>query len=171
LFRILPLSETGDTTDYRSRGIASDHQAGFSMLNLGDGTEAAWGSTEGQTDVYAGVVLLSPRAIQEVRLRLFTPGGRAHIRDIRIVSADQEGRGESEWHFVRARIKGSKEFTTRLTIPPLSDDSVVTIEVDQRDPRWRSRLIWGFACLRSQGDVPNYLPDGSGVYVRELEVE
>jgi hypothetical protein len=47
----------------------------------------------------------------------------------------------------------------------------VVIEIDQKDPQWHSRLIWGFACLRSQGDTPNYLAEGSGVYVRELEVE
>jgi len=58
-----------------------------------------------------------------------------------------------------------------LTIPPSPDNSAVVIEIDQKDPQWHSRLIWGFACLRSQGDTPNYLAEGSGVYVRELEVE
>jgi hypothetical protein len=117
------------------------------------------------------VVLPSPLAARTIRLRLMTPGQRAHLRNIRIVTSDSEGSGGTEWEFVRARIKGSKSFTNVLTIPPLPDNSVVEIEIDQQDPHWRSRLIWGFACLRSKGDMPNYLPVGSGVYVRELEVE
>ena len=154
-----------------SKAVATEQQKGFPISNLNDGTESAWGSLEGKSDVYAGVVLPTPTAIHTLRLRLMTPNGRAHLRNIRIVTADREGPNGPEWQFVRARVKGSKDFATVLTIPPSQDNSVVVIEIDQKDPQWHSRLIWGFACLRSQGDTPNYLTEGSGVYVRELEVE
>src|SRR5206468_2479978 len=77
LFRILPLGSGLGSVENGARGIASDNAKGFPILNLNDGTDAAWGSTEGKTDVYAGIVLPSPQAIREVRLRLFTPNGRA----------------------------------------------------------------------------------------------
>ena len=151
--------------------IATEQQEGFPIVNLNDGTAAAWGSLEGKNDVYAAIVLPSPRAIKEVRLRLFSPAGRPHLRDIRIVTADGEGPNGPLWQFVRARLKGSGLFASVITVPPLPDNSMVTIEIDHQDPHWRSRPIWGFACLRSQGDLPNYLTIGTGVYVRELKIQ
>jgi hypothetical protein len=75
------------------------------------------------------------------------------------------------WKFVRARLKGSQNFSSMVTVPLLPDDSVVAIEIDPKDAQWGPRSIWGFACLRSQGDLPNYLAVGSGVYVREVEFQ
>ena len=153
-----------------SRAIATSQQKGYLVANLIDGTDAPWGSSDGTGDLYAGVVLAAPHAIRELRLRLFTPPGRPHIRDIRIVAADAEGPNGPNWEFLRARLKGSPAFGAVITVPALPDGSVVTVEVDRDDPKWRSRSIWGFACLRSQGDVPNYI-GGTAVYVRELEMQ
>jgi hypothetical protein len=174
LFRILPPSQNNNNLAAEfngSRAIASGYQKGFPVFNLNDGTEAAWGSLEGTTDVYAGVILPSPQAIQEVRLKLFSPGGRAHLRNIRMVSADREGPQGPDWQSLRARLKGGTTFADVVTVPPLPDDSVVTIEIDRSDPQWHSRPIWGFACRRSKGDLPNYLSGGTGVYLRELEIQ
>src|SRR5262249_2166722 len=79
LFRILPLAPNQATDVSGSRAIATEHEDGFPVSNLNDGTEAAWGSLGGDNDVYAAVVLPSPRAISEVRLRLFSPAGRPHL--------------------------------------------------------------------------------------------
>ena len=152
-----------------SRAIATTVQKGFLTGNLNDGTDLPWGSLDGTNDLYAGVVLPVPRAISEMRLRLFTPEGRPHMRDIRIVAADTEGVEEPDWKVLRARLRGSAAFASVITVPPLPDNSLVTIEIDQTDPNWRPRTIWGFGCLRSLGDVPNYL-GGQAVYVRELEM-
>lgn len=173
LFRVVPSSydDSNLAAEFKgSRAIASDQQKDFSIFNLNDGTDAAWGSLEGNTDVYAGIVLPSPEAIQEVRLKLFTPNGRAHLRNIRIASADREGPRGPEWQFLRARLKGAGAFTNVITVPPLPDNSLVTIEIDRTDPQWHARPIWGFACQRSKGDLPNYLSAGTGVYLRELEL-
>jgi hypothetical protein len=176
LFRFLPEISVmgGDNLAADTNGawaIASDSQKGFPVPNLTDGTEAAWGSIEGNSDVYAAVVLTMPVAISEVRLKLFTPDGRPHLRNIRIVSAESERLVEPTWEFVRARLKGSKTFSNVITVPPLQDGSVVTIEIDRTDPHWHPQTVWGFACLRSQGDAPNYLSSGTGVYVRELGIK
>jgi hypothetical protein len=171
LFRILPLAPNQAADVSGSRAIATDQQEGYPVSNLNDGTAAAWGSVEGDNDVYAAVVLPSPTAINEVRLMLFSPAGRPHLRNIRIVTADGEGANGPVWQFVRARLKGSDVFASVITVPPLPDNSIVTIELDHQDPHWRARPIWGFACLRSQGDLPNYLTAGRGVYVRELEIQ
>jgi hypothetical protein len=100
-----------------------------------------------------------------------TPNGRAHLRNIRIVTADREKPDAPDWQFVRARLQGERDFVDVITIPPLGDNSTIVIEVDEKDPRWKAHLVWGIACLRSKGDVPNYVPDGTGVYFRELELQ
>jgi len=175
LFGILPQTLTQETGNLAaegsgSRAIATESQEGYPASNLNDGSDNAWGSLEGRTDVYAGVVLPSAKAIHTIRLRLFTPNGRPHLHNIRVVAADSEGVRGPEWLFVRSKLKGSKEFSSVITIPPSPDNSVVTIELDDKDAHWRSHSIWGIACLRSKGDKPNYLSVGSGVYVRELEI-
>jgi hypothetical protein len=176
LFRIVPEAVQGVTNNLAadwngSRAIATAEQNGYPASNLNDGTDMAWGSVEGNTDVYAGVILQAPAAVTEIRLTLFTPEGRPHLRDLRIVAADSENSGKPEWRFVRARLKGSTAFSSVVTIPPSPDRTRVTIEIDRSDPQWRPGTTWGFACLRSRGDIPNYLAVGSGVYVRELEIE
>lgn len=154
-----------------ARAIATSESGNFSKSHLNDGTEAAWGSAEGMEDVYAGVVLPSPHPVRIVRFRLFTPAGRPHLRNIRIVAAESETPGGPQWRFLAARLRGEKTFSKVVTVPPLADNSEVVIEVDSRDPNARAWPIWGFGCLRAQGDAPNYLPVGTGVYVREMSVE
>jgi hypothetical protein len=175
LFRISPLrTQDADSLTVERKGaraIASEEQAGFPVGNINDGTDKAWGSLEGRTDVFAGVVLPVPGAVRAVRLRLMTPNGRAHLRNIRIVTADREKPDAPDWQFVRARLQGERDFVDVITIPPLGDNSTIVIEVDEKDPRWKAHLVWGIACLRSKGDVPNYVPDGTGVYFRELELQ
>ena len=174
-FRILP--EPGAANDANlaadaggATALASESQLNFPASNLNDGTDAAWGSLEGKSDVFARVVLPEAQKAAGVQLKLFSPGGRSHLRDIRIVSAPSEAGAQTEWHFLRARLKGAKEFAGRVTVPDLADNAGVSIELDPTDPELRPRRVWGFACLRSQGDQPNYLPVGTGVYVRELEI-
>jgi hypothetical protein len=171
LFRIVP--DRGDSdnlasVDSGARPLASEQQEGFPIANLNDGTASAWGSMEGASDIYAGVALPSPLAVHTLKVRLMTPDGRAHLRNIRIVAADREGPAGPDWQFLRARVKGSTDFVSVLTIPALPDNSVVEIEIDPADPLLQSHLIWGLACLRSKGDAPNYLNAGTGVYIREL---
>jgi len=175
LFRVLPQIVPKESENLAAElngsiAIATEQHKSFPVPNLNDGTEAAWGSAEGRTDVYAGVILPAARPVDIIRLRLFSPSGRPHLHHIRVVAADCEGPTGPEWDFVRARLEGAKDFTSVITVPPLADRSVVQIELDQKDAHWKPRRIWGFACLRSQGDLPNYLKVGSGVYVREMEI-
>jgi hypothetical protein len=175
IFRVVPEIPPADKNNLAfdwngARAIATSQQNGFAIADLNDGTDLPWGSQDGTNDLYAGVVLPAPHAVHEIQLRLFTPAGRAHMRNIRIVAADTEGPDGPDWKFVRARIKGATQFTNLLTVPPLPDKSVVSIEVDTHDPEDHPRRIWGFACLRSQGDIPNYI-GAQGVYLRELEMQ
>jgi hypothetical protein len=176
LFRVLPEMAKGPSTGLASElngatALASEQQPDYPATGLNDGTDAAWGSLEGTTDVYAGVLLPEPHAATIVRLRLFTPNGRAHARTIRIVAGDGQTPVAPEWHVIRSRIKGTREFSLTTEIPLLPDNSWVSIELDRSDPFWKAHRLWGVACLRSQGDLPNYLQIGTGVYLREIEVE
>jgi hypothetical protein len=158
-----------------ARAIASNSVGEqFAIGNLNDGTSAAWGAAEGQNDVYAGVVLPQPAPIREYRIWLFTPNQppRAHLRDIRVLTADAEGAGGPNWRVVRSRISIDQAFSEKITIPPEADGSVVGIELDSKDPNWGSHKLWGFGCLTaSKGDLRNYLSVGTGVYVRELQMK
>jgi hypothetical protein len=152
-----------------AKAIVTSYQRAFLPANLNDGTDLPWGSMDGVSDLYAGIVLTEAHRVHEIKLQLFSPEGRQHIHDIRIVSADNEGADGPDWKFVRARLKGTGAFGAVITIPQLPDNTVVTIELDENDPEWRTRTVWGFACLRSKGDIPNYF-GGSAVYLREFEV-
>ena len=176
LFRILPEGAEHVANNLASEfngatAVASEQQTGYPAANLNDGTEAAWGSQEGTSDVYAGVLLPEPHTATVVRLRLFTPNGRAHAHIVRIVAGDGDTPSGPQWHVIRSRIKGAREFALTTTIPLLPDNSWVSIELDRSDPLWKARRLWGIACLRSQGDLPNYLSVGTGFYLREIEVE
>ena len=176
LFRVLPEAAQGTSANLAAElngatAVASEQQTGYPAANLNDGTGAAWGSLEGRSDVYAGVLLPEPHAATVVRLRLFTPNGRAHAHTIRIVAGDGETPSGPEWRVIRSRLKGAREFSLTTIIPLLPDNTWVTVELDRSDPLWKAHRLWGIACLRSQGDLPNYLPVGTGFYVREIEVE
>ena len=175
LFRIVPpapiLGAGGLAASLNgAKAFATEEQKGFPVANLNDGTEAAWGCPEGDTDVYAAVVLPAPHVVHHVRIKMFCPAGRQHLRDFRVVTAEDGSPTPTKWQIVRARLAGEKAFRQVLTIPPVADMSEVVIEVDPK-AMYGARTTWGIACLRSQGDVPNYLPVGSGVYIREIGVD
>jgi len=155
-----------------ARPVASSHQGGFSVDFINDDrASTAWGAAEGAEDVYAGVVLSHPHAVGQVRLVLFSPTNRSHLRDVSVVCSDSETISTAEWHVVRSRLAGQSNFAEKITVPPLPDQSVVDIEVDPNDPNGGVHRVWGFACLSSsRGYHRNYLPSGTGVYVRELQM-
>jgi hypothetical protein len=143
----------------------------YSKEHLVDGTPAAWGSSEANEDTYAGVELLKPAGAEKVEITLFTPAGRPHLHDIRVVTADRIGPQGPAWHVVRARLGGTGAgFGERVTVPPGEDGSMVEIEVDRHDPQWRAHRFWGIECFsKSRGDIRNYLGvGGNGIYIREL---
>jgi hypothetical protein len=161
----------------KTHGIASSSEAWpFPVSNLNDGSPEAWGSTaQPGSDVYAALVLPTPQAIQEYRIELFSPAQppRAHLRDIRVITADSEEADGPKWRVVRSRLSASEPFSYRVTVPPGDDESFVRLEIDRSDPNWGPHKIWGFGCFTaSQNDVRNFLPPGkgTGVYVRELQM-
>lgn len=155
-----------------ARAIATSEADRFPIAYINDSTEAAWGAAEGQNDVYAAVVLPSPQAIQELRIWLFSPEQRAHLRDIRVVTADSEEPSGPQWRVVRSRLSKNQPFSEKVTVPPLGDKSVVLVEVDRSDPNAGPHKIWGIGCFTaSQGDARNYVPVGTGVYIRELQMK
>lgn len=158
-----------------ARAIASSSAgASFPIANLNDGSMAPWGAAEGRDDVYAAVVLPSPQAIQEFRIWLFSPAQppRPHLRDIRVVTADSEEANGPKWRVVRSRLTKNQPFLEKVTVPPLGEGSVVRIEIDHSDANWGPHKIWGIGCFTaSKGDLRNYLPTGTGVYIRELQMK
>lgn len=154
-----------------ARAIATNHQIGYDTAFLNDDTPAPWGSAEGMDDSYAAVVLPQPRSIETLRIVLFSPEHRPHLRDISLVAADVEDGAGQKWSIVRSRIQGSGAFAEKITIPPLEDGASIIIEIDPSDRNARPHKIWGIACLSgSRGYRRNYLTVGSGVYVRELQI-
>lgn len=154
-----------------ARAVTNNHQTGFDYAFLNDDRRDAWGSAETQDDSYAGVVLPKPQLVQIVRIVLFSPGDRAHSRDLSIVAADNEGPDAPDWRVVRSRIQGQASFSDKITVPALPDNAVVTIEIDLTDPNAGVRRLWGVACLSSsRGYARNYLSAGAGVYIRELQM-
>jgi hypothetical protein len=156
-----------------ARAISSPSQPGFPTSNLNDASPAPWGAAEGRQDTYAAVVLPAPQAVRELRIWLFSPEQppRPHLRDIRIVAADSDEPGGPAWRVVRSRLSTRGAFSEKITVPPSEDGTVIVIELDASDPNWGPHAIWGFACLSaSRGDARNYLKDGTGIYVRELQM-
>ncbi len=155
-----------------ARAIATSDAEHFPIPYLNDGTEEAWGAAEGLNDVYAAVMLPKPQAMQELRIWLFSPEQRSHLRDIRVITADSEGPNGPNWRFLRSRLSQGEPFSEKLTVPPLGDKTVVRIEIDRSDPNWGPHKIWGFGCFtESHGDARNYVPVGTGVYIRELQMK
>jgi hypothetical protein len=153
-----------------ARAIATSHQTGYEIAALNDGTDKAWGTAEGLSDSFAAVVLPQSKPVRQLRIVLFTPAGRAHLRDISVVAADGEGPDGPKWSAVRARLEGQTVFSDKITIPALPDNSTVNIEVDPQDNSGPHR-IWGFACFSgTRGYTRNYLVEGTGIYVRELQM-
>lgn len=157
---------------YRSASaFASSHAAGFDVSALNDGTPAAWGSAEGKTDVYFGLEFPAKEGVRFVRITAFSPQGRAHLREFSVVASDSPDPSSPDWHIVHARIQGGTTFDEKITVPPVVDNTVITVEVDPRDPNAGPHQIWALACLsQSRGYARNYLKVGDGIYVRELEM-
>ena len=154
-----------------ARAIATNHQTGYAVEFLNDDRETPWGTTESTDDSYAGVVLPQRQAVGSVRIVLFSPANRPHLRDLSIVCADSEGAAGPDWHIVRSRIAGQSAFEEKITVPALPDDSSVDVEIDPHDRNGGPHRIWGIACFSSsRGYRRNYLPVGNGVYVRELQM-
>jgi hypothetical protein len=143
----------------------------FAIVNLNDGTSAAWGSAESPTETWAAIVLPVPQAIREYRIWLFAPGQppRLHLRDIRVVVSDSEEVTGPKWSVVRSRLSTNKPFSDKVTVLEGEDGKIVRVEIDTSDPKYGAHKIWGFACFR--GDDRNYLEKGLGIYVRELQMK
>jgi len=174
VFKPFSLEDDVAAADKGARAIATSNQVNFPVTSINDGTGAPWGAAEGQNDVYAAVVLPAPRGILEYRIWLFSPDQppRPHLRDIRVVTADAEDPGGPAWRVVRSRLSKSQPFTEKVTVPPLGDAAIVGLELDRTDPNWGQHKIWGIACFSaSRGDARNYLPVGTGVYIRELQMK
>jgi hypothetical protein len=155
----------------RGRAGASSEDSNFPVKNLNDGSvETAWGSLSNSDDVYAYVILQNSMIRPKIKVQLFSPAGRNHLNEIRIVA--RNGANEP-WTFIRSRMSGSPEFSEKIAIPPGDDGSTVSIELDPSEINGRAFRAYGIACLRqSKGDVPNHLgKDGTGVYLRELTIE
>jgi hypothetical protein len=166
------LSENLASSIAGSFAVASNHQPGFEVANLNDSTLSAWGSAEGTEDTYVGIELPKSHAVRTIRIIAFSPGGRAHLRDLSIVAMNLTKSGKPDWQIVRARLSGGGPFSDKVTVPMVDDEAVITIEVDPRDPKGGPHSVWALACLsRSRGYNRNYLTAGTGVYLREIQMQ
>jgi hypothetical protein len=155
-----------------SVALASNHQAGFEVANLNDGTLAPWGSAEGTDDTYIGIALPKPQPVRTIRIVAFSPAGRAHLRDISVVTMDTLKSGKPDWQIVRSRLLGNGPFSDKVTVTPVKDEAIVTLEIDPSDPKSGPHKVWGVACLsRSRGYSRNYLAAGTGIYLREIQMQ
>ena len=151
--------------------FASSFRPPFKIPDLNDGTPAPWGSSESKEDTYAGLEFPDAKAVRVVRITAFSPDNRPHLRDFSVVTADAAS-PKPAWRVVRARIQGSPNFSTKVTVPPLADQAVVMLEVDPTDPSAGPHKVWGIACFSSSlGYIRNYLSVGNGIYLRELQME
>jgi len=154
-----------------ARAFASNHRKGYEAAALNDGTPLAWGSAEGMDDVYFGLEFSVKQTIRSIRITAFSPEHRPHLREFSVVAADSAPPPGGSWSIVRSRVQGSGSYTEKVVVPPVEDNGLITIEVDPGDAHAGAHQIWALACLsRSRGYARNYLTDGTGVYVRELEM-
>jgi hypothetical protein len=166
------LEENIASARHGARAVTTNHQNAFDDYFLNDDSPQAWGSAEGQDDVFAGIVLSKPQMVRTVRIVVFSPGGRAHLRDLSIVATDAENFQAANWRVVRSRIQGQRFFSEKITVPALPDNTAITVEVDSSDPNAGRHRLWGVACLSSsRGYARNYVPVGAGVYIRELQMK
>jgi predicted O-linked N-acetylglucosamine transferase (SPINDLY family) len=136
---------------------------------LNDGTAEPWGSTETDEDTYFYLTRTAPFAPRLASLVLFSPGGRAHLRDVSVVAGRMSNGQVGDWTVIRARPAGGTHYEERITIDPLPDFSIVDIEIEPDALDAGGFDTIGFACFsRSRGYRRNWLPEGRGIYVREL---
>lgn len=156
---------------------ASSEENGFPVSNLIDGSSNAWGSrSDPAVDIFTYLTLNNPAKITGVRVTAFSPGGRAHLRDIRVVATNNiPERTNAVWPkelcSVPIRLKEDKPFFERISLPVLPDNAFIDIELDQNSKCYQSYKIWGIVCLsKTQGDLCNYVNSNS-MYVREIQLK
>jgi hypothetical protein len=122
-------------------------------------------------DVYFGLEFPAKLPIRSIKITAFSPGHRAHLRELSVVTADSLPPRGGIWSVVRSRLRGANSFGDEVVVPAIDDNSLILIEVDPRDTNANAHRVWALACLsRSKGYSRNYLTDGTGVYVREMEM-
>ena len=147
---------------------ASDTSPKHSPEALTDGGLEPWGSAETTADTYFYVIRPSviPRLVS---VMVFSPEGRAHLRDVSVVAGLEQDGIITGWTVVPARLNPESEFGERLTVPLTPDHAVVDFELK---PGFLSETrfnTFGLACLsKSRGDKRNWLKSGRGIYVRQL---
>lgn len=141
---------------------------GMTPARLVDGSWEPWGSAETAEDTVVWIARsrsFVPRALHVV---LFSPGGRAHLRDVSVVATRMQDGRPGAWEVVPARL-GRGGWSDRLEIPPLPDFTRLRIALDAAALQGKGYDAYGLACLSgSRGDRRNHLPDGRGIYLREL---
>lgn len=157
-----------------ARGGASDSAPGLDSVRLVDGSFDPWGSTETADDTVFFMTRAVPFRARAVIVNLFSPGGRAHLREVRVAATNVIGGRPGPWTFFPARLRETDvplPFSERVVVPPDRDFARVTIEIDRAAPGYDAFDTWGLACLsRSKGDRRNWLAEGNGIYVRRLVV-
>ncbi|MHB1218454.1 MAG: hypothetical protein ACYC1L_09700 [Alphaproteobacteria bacterium] len=133
-----------------------------------------WGSAEVNEDTYAAITRARPMRARRVVLNLFSPSGRAHVRDLSVVAANRREDPGAPWRVIPSRLVETDyplPYQERVTVPPDPDFSRVTLEIDRNSPAYGAYDTWGIACLSaSRGDRRNWLPEGQGIYLRRLRV-
>lgn len=150
---------------------ATSSQVGFPASNLNDGTGQAWGSAEGLGDTFAYVSRPSVFRASQLKIMLFSPGRRAHLRDVSVVATNDSPEASASWRVIRSRIRDKGPYAETVAIPDAGDKQVITLELDPTDPHLTRYRTYGIACLSAtKGHRRNFLSAGTGVYIRELQI-
>jgi len=152
-------------------GSTTPTENGSPLSGLNDGDEnTAWGSQGTLDDTIFYITHPSSYRAKEFKAVLFTMPNGAHIRDVSVVATNLVGDSAS-WRVIRSRLNPNEQFREKLTIPADPDRSVITIELDMTDANWGSYKTYGLACFsKSRGYARNYVAQGNGIYVRELQI-
>jgi hypothetical protein len=141
--------------------------------NINDGNDdlawGAWGTTE---DTIFYITLPQPAVCEMFKVITFaTPAGE-HIRDLTVVATSEVPSATAKWIPIRSRIGSQGEYSEKMTIPNLPNQSVITIELDPADSKEAYRTF-GLACFsKSKGYARNYLgQQGNGIYIRDLQMK
>lgn len=150
---------------------ATSNQLGFPALNLNDGSDASWGSTETNNDTI--FYITGERAISAriFKIVLFSPPNGGHVRDLSVVATNDTIDGNEKWHIIKSRIGSNGDFTEKITIPNELDKTVIKIELDTTDANWQAYKTFGLACFsKSKSYNRNYVYNGNGIYIIEFQI-
>lgn len=154
--------------------FVSSAAPGNDVENLVNASFEPWGSAEVRDDTYAAVMRARAVRARKLVLNLFSPSGRAHIRDLSVVAANKRQDANAPWQIIPSRLVETDyrlPYQERVTVPPDADFSRVTLEIDRNAAGYGSYDTWGIACLStSRGDRRNWLNEGQGIYLRRLRV-